>query len=35
MVFFYGTDDYTNGLYILVFEMTMFNKNNKKNRLDN
>ena len=34
-VFFYGYGDYTNGWYILDFEMLMFKINYKKNRLDN
>ena len=32
---FYGSGDYTNGLYILDFEMSMLNINYKRNRLDN
>jgi len=35
MVFFYGSGDYTNGLYMLDFEMSMLNINYKKNILDN
>jgi hypothetical protein len=35
MVFFYESSNYTNSLYIIDFEMPMFNINYKKNRLDN